>query len=108
MLSLNRLFCLYMGPLLYYDFYVGEPKSNPIDWKYQPWKICAKSPRQAAFFKMFIISDFKKAKPEDVLVLAFMSVRVIVEFELTNRQGKTKYRFKKKAEYRIQDNLKII
>lgn len=97
-----------MGPLLYYDFYVGEPKSNPKDWRYQPWKLAAMSPKQAVLFKMYLIQDFKaKVKNEDILMFARMSVRIIVEFELTKREGKTKYRFKKRAEYRISEDLKI-
>ncbi len=108
MLALNRLFYLYMGPFFYYDFLVGEPNSHPDTWSYQALKIAAKSPKMAAYFKMLLIQDFKsKATPNEILMFARMSVRVIVEYELTSRQGKTKYRFKKKAEYRIQEDLKV-
>lgn len=104
----GHFYFMELTTLFYYDFYVGEPKANPSDWRYQPWKLAAKTPMQAACFKMYLIQDLKaKSKIIDVLILARMSIRLIVEFELTNRQGKTKYRFKKKAEYRIQEDLKI-
>lgn len=100
-----------LAPKLYYDFWVAAPKSNPRDWKYQDWKIKAATPKQAVLVKMLLaFLDSKKNLELDLgslMALARMSVRRIVEYELVDLQGKTKYRFKKRAEYYINEELKI-
>lgn len=96
-----------VAPIYYYDFWVAAPNSNPRDWKYQAWKIAAKTPKMAICVKMLFVSDLDKMKTENALILARMSIRRIVEYELSHQEGKTKYRFKKRAEYYIMEDLKI-
>lgn len=110
---LNRVFYFMAAPIRYYDFYVAAPNTNPSEWKYQAWKIAALSPEMACYAKMLLhVGDSpvrtRKFSLSDGLYLAHMSIRLIVEFELVHREGKTKYRFKKIDQYKISDDLKII
>lgn len=105
-------FRMELASIYYYDFWVAAPNSNPSEWKYQAWKLRSESPKQAALCKIVLSllkSNKKKLELDFVLMMssARMSIRRIVEYELSCKEGKTKYRFKKRFEYYIDENLKI-
>lgn len=102
-------------PLYYYDFYVGVPNSHPKEWKYQPLKIAAHNEEMAIYSKLLLHIGFQpvrtrifnlKGHDNNLLYQASLSVRMVVKFELANLSGKTKYRFKKVAEYTSDRILK--
>lgn len=101
----------------YYDFLVCAPNTNPREWKLQKIKIAATSPEMAVYARQFLrISSSPKrtrkyhlGKDDDnKLSLAYMAVRRIIEYELKDTRGNTRYTFKKVAEYRIDKNLNIV
>lgn len=100
----------------YYDFWVDVPKSNPKDWKYQALKIAAVNPEMAIYAKqlLHVGSNHKRTRifnlgknDHNNLHLGYLSIRSIVEFQLVRMDGKTRYTFKKIAEYKIDKSLKV-
>ncbi|WP_052593212.1 hypothetical protein [Aureispira sp. CCB-QB1] len=101
----------------YYDFLVGIPGENPKEWKLQKLKLAAMSPEMAVYTRQFLRvgrspkrdRKYHLGKDDDnKLSLAYMSVRKIIEYDLTATNGNTRYTFKKVNEYRIDKNLKIV
>ena len=101
----------------YYDFLVAVPNTHPNEWKLQKPKIAATGPEMAVFARQFLRLDpsLKRARKyhlgkddDNKLHLAYMAVRKIIEYELVETRGNTRYTFKKVAEYRIDKSLNIV
>jgi hypothetical protein len=101
----------------YYDFLVGIPREHPRYWKQQNLKIAATDPEMAIFARQFLrigsspkrTRKYHLGKDDDnKLSLAYMAVRKIIEYKLVSTNGKTRYTFKKVAEYRIDKSLNIV
>lgn len=102
-------------PLFYYDFYVGIPSDSRKEWKYQPLKIAAYNAEMAIYSKLLLnigsnpvrTRKFNlKGHDSNLLYQASLSIRMIVEYKLVCLEGKTKYRFKKVAEYAFNGSVK--
>jgi hypothetical protein len=100
---------------MYYDFEVAVPGEHPKNWKYQNIKLLASNPRAALILKQYGFNLHKNPvrlwkhdiKTNDIVYLAYQSVRRIHEYEAVRKQGKTVFQFKKVAEYKIDDKLKV-